>query len=154
MWPFARSLSLPLGLAVALTGCVRSQTSMSAMPSTLHVDQICPGATYLMVSEFEKSWTGWGFMGFPFSAGPNVASYVNEEVWRLGGDAAIDVMLRTHFTVRSLYIFWQSQLPGYSVSGKVIRYTDTNCLPEEETPLEELPSEDPPSTPGGPNGAA
>ncbi len=154
MWPFARSLSLPLGLAVALMSCVRSQTSMSAMPSSLHVDQICPGANYLMVAEFEKSWTGWGFMGFPFSAGPNVASYVNGEVWDVGGDAAIDVMLRTDFTARSASIFWQSQLPGYSVSGKVIRYTDTNCLPEEETPFEELPSEDPPSTPGGPNGAA
>lgn len=153
MWPFARSLSLPLGLAVALMSCARSQTSMSAMPSTLHVNQICPGANYLMVSEFEKSWTGWGFMGFPFSAGPNVASYVNEEVWRQGGDAAIDVMLRTNFTVRSLY-YWHSKLPGYSVSGKVIRYTDTDCHPEEETPLEELPSEDPPSTPSGPNEAA
>lgn len=154
MWCCARFLFLPLGLAVALMGCVRSQTSMSAMPSTLHVDQICPGANYLMVSEFEKSWTGWGFMGFPFSAGPNVASYVNREVWDAEGDAAIDVMLRTNFTVRSFSFFWQSQLPGYSVSGKVIRYTDTNCLAEEETPLEELPSEDPPSTPGGPDGAA
>ncbi len=153
MWCHARSLFLPLGLVVALMGCVRSQVSMSAMPSTLHVDQICPGANYSVVSEFEETWTGWGFMGFPFSAGPNVASYVNEEVWRLGGDAAIDVMLRTNFTVRSLY-YWHSKLPGYSVSGKVIRYTDTNCLPEEETPFEEFPSEDPPSTPGGPNGAA
>jgi hypothetical protein len=61
----------------------------------------------------------------------------------------MDVMLRTDFTVVNLSILWQSMLPGYSVSGKVIRYTNTNCLPEEETP-----SEDPPSTPGGPNGAA
>jgi hypothetical protein len=148
MWCFARSLFLPLGLVVGLMGCMRSQTSMSAMPSTLHVDQICPGATYSLVSEFEKSWTGWGFMGFPFSAGPNVASYVNGEVWQVGGDAAMDVMLRTNFTVRAL-LYWVTMLPGYTVSGKVIRYTDTNCLPEEETPLEELPS-----TLGGPNGAA
>ncbi len=46
MWCYARFLFLPLGLAVALMGCVRSQVSMSAMPSTLHVDQICPGAKY------------------------------------------------------------------------------------------------------------
>ncbi len=153
MWCFARSLFLPLGLVVGLMGCMRSQTSMSAMPSTLHVQQICPGATYSLVSEFEETWTGWGFMGFPFSAGPNVASYVNGEVWQVGGDAAMDVMLRTNFTVRAL-LYWVTMLPGYTVSGKVIRYTDTNCLPEEEIPLEELPSQDPPATPGGPNGTA
>ena len=154
MWRFARSFSLPLGLVVALMGCMRLHTSMSAMPSTLYVQQICPGATYSVVSEFEETWVGWGFAGFPFSAGPNVASYVNGEVWQVGGDAAMDVMLRTDFTQRNFGSLWQSMLAGYSVSGKVIRYTDTNCLPEEETPLEELPSEDPPSTPGGPNAAA
>jgi hypothetical protein len=145
---------LPLGLVVALMGCVRSQVSMSAMPSTLHVDQICPGATYSVISEFEKTWTGWGFMGFPFSAGPNVSTYVNGEVWQHGGDAAMDVMLRTDSAMRGFGDFWEARLPRYFVSGKVIRYTDTDCHPEEETPLEELPSEDPPSTPSGPNEAA
>jgi|SRR5437773_2194742 len=117
-----------VGLAVAVTGCVRSQTSMSAMPSTLHVQQICPGATYVVVSEFKQSWGGWGFLGFPFSAGPNVAEFVNSEVNRLRGDAAIDVMLRTDFRIRYFY-FWITALPGYSVSGKVIRYTGTDCFP-------------------------
>ena len=116
-----------VGLAGAVTGCVRSPATMSAMPSTLHVQQICPGATYVVVSEFKKSWTGWGFLGFPFDTGPNVAEFVNSEVNRLRGDAAIDVMLRTDFTLRD-FVFYAFALPGYNVSGKVIRYTGTDCF--------------------------
>lgn len=123
----ARAFCPLVGLAVAVTGCVRLQTSMSAMPSTVHVQQICPGATYVVVSEFKKSWGGWGFLGFPFSAGPNVAEFVNSEVKRLGGDAVIDVMLRTDWRVRFFYLYL-SMLPGYNVSGKVIRYTGTDCF--------------------------
>jgi len=116
-----------VGLAGAVTGCVRFPATMSAMPSTLHVQQICPGATYVVVSEFKQSWGSWGFLGFPTSSVPNVAEFVNSEVNRLRGDAAIGVMLRTDFRIRFFY-FWISVLPGYTVSGKVIRYTGTDCF--------------------------
>lgn len=150
MMRLALSFSPLLGLAVALTGCVRSQASMSAMPSTLHVQQICPGATYELVGEFEQGWSGWGFLGFPFSAGPNVAEFVNSEVARLRGDAAMDVMLRTDFRMRLLFVYITA-LPGYIVSGKVIRYTDTSCFPSEAFRPEQLPPDDLPSTTGGPH---
>jgi hypothetical protein len=130
MGPFRFAAILFLASITAASGCVRLPASLTAAPSSLFVRQYCPGAEIQIVGEFEKGWTSWGFLGWPMGGRPDVAARVDIEVERLGGDASMDVKTDTEYKVydfRIIPLMLPIFVTGYYVSGKVIRYTGTDC---------------------------
>jgi hypothetical protein len=131
MRPFRFAATLFLASLTAASGCVRSPASLTAAPSSLFVRQYCPGAEIQIVGEFEKGWSSWGLLGWPIGGRRDVAARVDIEVERLGGDASMDVKIDTEYRLYDFSQFIPFMLPilvtGYYVSGKVIRYTGTDC---------------------------
>jgi hypothetical protein len=68
---------------------------------------------------------------WPIGGRRDVAARVDIEVERLGGDASMDVKIDTEYRLYDFSQFIPFMLPilvtGYYVSGKVIRYTGTDC---------------------------
>ncbi len=114
-------------LGVFLSGCVRAPTTLTVSPSALYVKQICPSLSYDVIGKFDKNWTGFGFLGQPTGSGPpNINAFINAEVARLKGDAAIDVKVETSFLL--IYaLFWANTHPKYHVTGNIIRYQTDHC---------------------------
>lgn len=124
-----RWLATLVGLAALSTGgCIVYPSTLSAVPDTLHVRQICPSAEVRVVEEFQQSFRRWGLLGIPFGGPPDVASWVNGEVGRLKGDAVTDLRIRSDYRA-IIYLFLFPEIyPRYEVSGTVVEYVDERCF--------------------------
>ena len=112
--------------AALLSACARAPSTLSLIPSSLHVRQTCPAATYDVLDDFNLAWTGVGFLGLPLNDTPNIPKMIDAEIQRQGGDAVIDVDASGNLYM-AYFLLWVQLHPRVRVSGKVIRFTNNAC---------------------------
>ena len=113
------------------TGCIAGPRAASALPSTLYFREQCPLAEYEVVKEFTISDRGFGLFYLPIDGADDLAKEINAEVGRVGGDAVIDLQIRSDIRAIIYFIIFFEIYPRHEISGKVIRFLSEECYDYE-----------------------